>query len=189
MSAPDPHGGPRPGEATGLRAVDWREVGMRVLTWTVIAVVAVLVALGLAAFVPRWWAQRVATLVDGTFSLGAWWGVAIGFVFTALPLAAAWQAVRPHLSGRARALLATVAVLLALPNLLTLSVVLGANNAALAGRRIMDVDAPAFRGATAWGAGAGAVVVVVVLLLWASYRRRGRELREIKHHDVTRRQD
>ncbi|AEG45270.1 hypothetical protein [Isoptericola variabilis] len=198
MSA-EQHGDPRPdpgapdgtGRATpdraqdrrGLRSVDWREVGRRALVWLVVAVVAVLVALGLAAFVPRWWAQQVGRLVDGTFSLGVWWGVAIGLVFTALPMAVAWPALRPGHTWRTRGALVVAALVLALPNLLTLSVVLGTNAAAHAGQRIMDVDAPAFRGATAWGAAIGALLTVAVLVLWASYRRRGRELRKVRGED------
>jgi hypothetical protein len=58
--------------------------------------------------------------------------------------------------------------------------VLGANEAALAGRRIMDVDAPAFRGATGWGAILAVVVVAALIALLASYRRRGRELRRMR---------
>ena len=44
------------------------------------------------------------------------------------------------------------AVLLAIPNLLTLGIVLGVGNAAHAGDRILDVEAPAFRGASLAGA-------------------------------------
>jgi hypothetical protein len=158
-------------------------VGRRALVWLVVAVAALLVALGLAAFVPRWWAQQVGRLVDGTFSLGVWWGVAIGLVFTVLPMAVTWPALHRGHTWRTRSALLTAAVLLALPNLLTLSVVVGTNDAAHAGKRIMDVDAPAFRGATAWGAAIGALLTVGVLVLWASYRRRGRELREMRREE------
>jgi ABC-type multidrug transport system fused ATPase/permease subunit len=160
--------------------VDWREVGRTALLWFVVAVLAVLIALGLAAFVPRWWAQVVGGLVEGSFSLGAWWGLAIGFVFTALPLAVAWQGVKPHRSWQTRLAVALTALILAVPNVLTLSVVLGGNEAALAGRRIMDVDAPAFRGATGWGAILAVVVVAALIALLASYRRRGRELKRMR---------
>jgi hypothetical protein len=44
------------------------------------------------------------------------------------------------------------ALLLAIPNLLTLGIVLGVGNAAHAGDRILDVEAPAFRGASFAGA-------------------------------------
>jgi hypothetical protein len=44
----------------------------------------------------------------------------------------------------------------------------------------MDVDAPAFRGATGWGAILAVVVVAALIALLASYRRRGRELRRMR---------
>ena len=44
-----------------------------------------------------------------------------------------------------------VAFVLAIPNLMTLGIVLGRGNAAHAGERILDVEAPAFRGATLAG--------------------------------------
>src|SRR5690606_18890886 len=53
-----------------------------------------------------------------------------------------------------------LALIFAIPNLMTLTVVLGGNNAAHAGERIMDVDAPAFRGASL----AGAILAVLIFL-------------------------
>ncbi len=45
-----------------------------------------------------------------------------------------------------------VAAVLAIPNLMTLGIVLGRGNAAHAGERTLDVEAPAFRGASLAGA-------------------------------------
>ena len=56
----------------------------------------------------------------------------------------------PDVAGDRVAL--ALAVLLAIPNLMTLGIVLGTGNAAHAGDRILDVEAPAFRGATLVGA-------------------------------------
>ena len=67
-----------------------------------------------------------------------------------------------------------VAIVLALPNLMTLGIVLGRGNAAHAGDRILDVEAPAFRGGTLGGALlAGALVGLIAWL--AASRRRGAE--------------
>lgn len=164
---------------------DWRRIGKRALMWVGLAAVAVAVALLLASFVPRWWSQQVGNLVEGSFALGVWWGLFFGSVFTVLPLIVAWQAARPGLSWQMRVGLGVLALVLATPNLLTLSVVLGTNNAAHAGERIFDVQAPAFRGATAWGAVIGFVVAVGFAVLWAEYRRRGRKLKAIEeaHRD------
>jgi hypothetical protein len=63
---------------------------------------------------------------------------------------------------------------LAAPNLLTLSVVLGAGNAAHAGERTFDVEAPGFRGSSLVGAVAAVLAVVMLALLLRS-RRRSRE--------------
>lgn len=76
-----------------------------------------------------------------------------------------------------------VAVIVALPNLLTLSVVLGGNSAAHAGERIMDVDAPGFRGASLAGAIIGVVAFLGVIGLTYTYRKRGEDLAELRDAD------
>ena len=79
--------------------------------------------------------------------------------------------------GRVIAGIATLlALLFALPNLMTLSIVLGGNSAAHAGQRIMDVEAPGFRGASLVGAIIAVLVFVGVVVLTMQYRRRGRQL-------------
>ncbi|WP_433193330.1 permease [Nocardia sp. CA-107356] len=143
-----------------------------------LAVIAVLVGVYfiLAAFIPRWWAQRIAELVGGSFSKGIGWGLAYGLLCTAIPLfllllgAWIWKRRAGKFVAGAAALLA---VIIALPNLMTLSIVLGGSSAAHAGQRILDVDAPAFRGASL----AGAIVAVTVflasacLIVWRRWRR------------------
>ena len=59
---------------------------------------------------------------------------------------------------------------------MTLSVVFGGNSAAHAGERIMDVDAPGFRGASLVGSVVAALVFVGVVVLTIQYRRRGRQV-------------
>jgi uncharacterized membrane protein YccC len=58
--------------------------------------------------------------------------------------------------------------------------VVGNGSAAHAGQRIMDVDAPAFRGATLVGAIIGAALAVLVIYAMASRRKRNAELKELR---------
>ena len=59
----------------------------RRITIGIVAVIAaVLVYLIAAAVIPRWWAQRVGNVVDGSLTVGALYGLFIGFVFTVAPL-------------------------------------------------------------------------------------------------------
>jgi len=162
------------------RPTDWRHLARRAAIWVGLGAAVVVLAMLLASFVPRWWSEQVGSLVEGTFALGVWWGLFFGAAFTILPLIVAWQATRPGLSWQMRVGLGVLALVLATPNLLTLSVVLGTNDAARAGERVFDVQAPAFRGATGWGAVIGFVLTLAFVVLWAEYRRRGRKLKEIE---------
>ena len=81
-----------------------------------------------------------------------------------------------------------LAVLLALPNLFTLGIVLGNGNAAHAGQRILDVEAPNFRAGSLAGAIlAGVIFLGITYLFFARHRgkRREAELRgELKARDA-----
>jgi MFS family permease len=105
-----------------------------------------------SATIPRWWAQRIGDQVDGSIVTGVLVGLFYGFVFTALPLLVLAAVLRWRRTWRAIAVGAVFALILAIPNLMTLGIVLGTGNAAHAGERTLDVDAPAFRGATLAGA-------------------------------------
>ncbi len=148
--------------------------------------VLVLAVLGLltyqvsAAFFPRWWAQRIGDQVDGRFVAGTLWGLFYGFVFSVVPLLVLAQARRRFWSWTWRGVVAVVAVLLAAPNWLTLSVVIGSSNAANAGRRIMDVDAPNFRAATVFGVVAGVVVAALVTYAEVTLKRRRGQVRQLR---------
>ena len=99
-------------------------------------------------------------------------GLFLGFVFTLVPLALAWLGFRRIRSLRGRAAVVLVGALLAASNLLTLGIVVGTGNAAHAGDRTLDVEAPGFRGATLVGALAAAA-----LLAWPRYALRSRRRR------------
>jgi len=134
----------------------------------------------LAAFIPRWWAQRIADLAQGSFAKGIGWGLTFGTLCTAVPLVLLLIAPlvwRRRYGRYLAAVSAAAAVVTAIPNSMTLTIVLGDGNGAHAGQRILDVDAPGFRGATAVGAIVAAVVVLGAGFLSARWRirRRGTE--------------
>jgi hypothetical protein len=122
---------------------------------TVVVVVAVLIA---SAAVPRWWAQQIGDRVDGSITRGVYVGLFHGFVFTFLALLVFILVLRRGRAVKTVAIGLGVAILLATPNLLTLGIVLGVGSGAHAGDRVLDVNAPAFRGATL----AGALVAVLL---------------------------
>ncbi|GGK68269.1 permease [Nocardia camponoti] len=147
------------------RAISWRN---RAIIGGVIAVCAVIAYFILASFIPRWWAQRLGSLVHGSFTAGVWWGLVYGLLFTLGPLLLIVFAVRvwKRKGGRFMAgAAAIIAIVLALPNLMTLTIVLGSNSAAHAGEQVLNVDAPAFRGACAVGAIIGVLVFLALSAL------------------------
>ncbi|MEC3958808.1 permease [Nocardia sp. CDC153] len=165
-------------ERTRSTFVTWRN---RIIALVVGAAVLWLAYVILAAFIPRWWAQRIAEMVGSSFAKGIWYGLLMGAVCTAVPLfllmlaALSWSKRGGRFIAGAAAVLALI---VAIPNLMTLTIVLGDSNAAHAGQRILDVDGPGFRGAAL----AGAIVAAVLFLLVAFLvvRRRFRRHRAEK---------
>jgi hypothetical protein len=155
----------------------WR----RWLAYTGIAV-AVLVVGGWigAAFIPRWWSHRIGDQVNGSIPAGITLGLVYGFLFTVLPLLVLAWAARKRRSWRTWLVFASVAVVLALPNLFTLGIVVGRGDAAHAGERTLDVDAPGFRGGSLAGAILAALALVGVAYLLGSRGRARRELRRMR---------
>jgi hypothetical protein len=147
----------------------------RIVVALVVAGTLALVWLLGAAFLPRWWAQRIGDQVQGSITAGTLVGLFYGFVFTLLPLVVVWLTVRIFDSWKLRAAGLVVALLFAAPNLLTLGIVLGSGSGAHAGDRILDVEAPAFRGATLTGALIAGACVGVAWYLLASRRRAWRQ--------------
>jgi hypothetical protein len=152
------------GESTSreLDAMGYR--GRRAF-WVVGLVVAlVLVVLAASATVPRWWAQRIGHQVDGSITQGTVLGLVYGFVFTFLPIVLIVLILRWRRTWKTIVVALALGIFLALPNLMTLSIVLGTGNAAHAGDRTLDVEAPAFRGASLVGA-----FVAAGLIAFAAY--------------------
>jgi hypothetical protein len=133
----------------------------------------VLVVMFLAVtYVPRAWAQWLGNRIDGELTTGTAYGLAIGFVFTFVPLLVARQALR-RWSWKLRLVALALAVAVALPNLMTLGIVVGQGGGAHAGERILDVDGPGFRTASLVGA-LGALAVFLLLVGWGVMRVRNR---------------
>lgn len=152
----------------------------RLVTLLVLVVGAYLLALVAGAFFPRWWAQRVADQVNGDLTSGVLWGLFYGFVFTVVPLLVVVQLRRRFFNWTWRGILLVVAVLLAAPNWFTLSIVVGAGRAAHAGERILDVDAPGFRIATAIGAVGAVAIVVILTFTGVLAKRRRRQVKDLR---------
>ena len=94
----------------------------------------------------------------------------IGGLFTILPLVVLWIAWRFRRSWRSALWIVAAAVVLAIPNLMTLGIVLGTRSAAHAGERILDVEGPGFRGGSLVGALLGLAVVGAMVYLVTSRR-------------------
>jgi hypothetical protein len=137
------------------------------------AVIGGVLLLGLvaSATIPRWWAQRIGDQVDGSIVQGTLVGLFYGFVFTFLPLLVLAAVLLWHRTWRAIVMALAFAILLSIPNLLTLGIVIGRGNAAHAGDRILDVEAPAFRGASLAGAALAVGLTALVGYLVVSRRR------------------
>src|SRR3954471_20932176 len=140
----------------------------------VVVVAALLYWIG-SAFLPRWWAHRIADQVHGSIAAGIIVGLFYGFVFTCLPIFVAFIGFRRRRPWRWWVGFGAAAILLATPNLLTLGIVLGSGNASHAGQRTLDVDAPAYRTSVLVGAVlAGIFTALLAYLLFSRRQAHGR---------------
>jgi hypothetical protein len=143
-------------------------------------VVVVLLVIAASAFIPRWWAHRVGDQANGSFGSGTVWGLFYGLVFVFVPLLVLRQVFRRRWTWKTRLWIALAAIVLAAPNLMTLGIVIGNGHAAHAADRTLDVDAPAFKGASLIGAIVAAVIFGGLLYALETRRRRGAELKELR---------
>ncbi|MFN8122687.1 MAG: permease [Thermoleophilia bacterium] len=142
---------------------DW---GRRLLLAAIAIVVVVLIALAASAIVPRWWAHRVGDQVNGSMFAGFGLGLLYGLIFTALPLIVLWYTFHRRRPWKVWAGGLVLALIVALPNLMTLAIVVGTGNAAHGGERTMDVEAPLFRGFSL----VGALLAVAAVGFWRYQR-------------------
>lgn len=157
------------------------------LSWKTKGIIAVVVLVLLVLsyfmwveFVPRWWGQRVGHAAKGTFRWGIIWGLFAGIFSTAVPLSIGLLAFHKHFTWKWRIVLLVGALILAAPNLMTAGIVWGSSNGAHAGDRIMDVDAPGFRGATLIGVIIGVVIAGAVEVGRHVRRRNASELAKLR---------
>jgi MFS family permease len=169
---------PAPATPEAPRPSPWRRNLILLAVALVVIVLAYLIG---GAVLPRWWAHRIGDQVDGSMLAGIGLGLFYGVVFTFLPLLVLWLAVRRKRSWRFRAWIAVAALALAIPNLLTLGIVVGNGSAAHAGERTLDVEGPDFRASTLVGAVIAVLAFVALRYVLASRRRsraREKSLRE-----------
>ena len=129
-----------------------KSLGRRAATVAVWLVAVVVLALIGSAVLPRWWSHRIGDQVNGSITSGITLGLFYGFVFMFVPVALLWFTFRKRRTLKTALVLVVVAIVLAAPNLMTLGIVLGSGNAAHAGQRTMDVEAPDFRASSLTGA-------------------------------------
>lgn len=161
-------------------AAEDRPLGRRIIIWTVVAAVALIVFLLSAAFLPRWWAQRIGDQVDGSTAQGIGVGLFYGVVFTFLPALVLWLTFRRRRPWKMWAAGTAGALILAAPNLLTLGIVVGRGNAAHAGERTLDVNAPYFRGSSLIGVIVAGLAFLAMLYMLTSRRRNKDSSRRLK---------
>jgi len=160
-----------------------RSIGHRAVTiaiWLAVALALVLVG---SSVLPRWWSHRIGDQVSGSITAGIVLGLFYGFVFTIAPLTLLWLTFRKRRTWKTVLTMVGVAVVLAAPNLLTLGIVLGSGNAAHAGERTFDVEAPDFRASSL----AGAIVAVCAvggLAYLLGSRRRSKEREVALRHEL-----
>jgi len=156
-------------------AIAWRHY---LVLGVILVVLAAVLLIFMTSFLPRWWAQKVGQQTNATFGGGVGWGLFYGFVFTLFPLMVAGLAfVRRWKSVIVRVVFIVVGVLLAAPNLITLGIVVGTGSAAHGAERVLDVNAPWFRGSTLIGA---LIAVLVAAALWVLSLVRHRRVTELK---------
>jgi hypothetical protein len=155
-----------------------------VVNWLVLLLV--LAAAGFAiyvaavAFVPRWWAQQVADQVGKSQVRGIVFGLGVGSIFTFVPLLVWAQVRRTFFNWVWRIILSLVALALAAPNWLTLSVLVGTSPAAVDGRAIFRASAPGFRNGSAAGAILGALLAIVIVGTSLRLSQRRRQVHELR---------
>ena len=120
----------------------------------------------------------MGSVVDGSLTVGALYGLFIGFVFTVAPLLlllVVWKWRSPDRTWLGWLGWLVLVVLLAAPNLMTLGIVLGISDAAHAGDRTLDVEGPGFRLWTLIGVIAGVRRGARLASIWSARDASSRE--------------
>ncbi|OFI38809.1 hypothetical protein BIU82_17245 [Arthrobacter sp. SW1] len=160
--------------------------GAKIILILVALVFAVISYFALAAFLPRWWSQTIGQQVNGSISGGILAGMFYGFVFTFAATLVALIGLNKKVGWPFKIALVILGVAISTPNLLTLAIALGSDNAAHAGQRVLDVDAPGFRTSTLISAIAGFAAAVLLVVLIGLWRGRGRKMKALKQAEKER---
>ncbi len=150
----------------------------------VIGGVTLLVLIGLillaGAVIPRWWATRIGNIGDKRLTVGSFLGIAIGAIFTLVPLLILWIGWRIRRSFRRWLITIAVALIVAFPNLATLGIWTGTGSGADLARKDTGIEAPGFLGGTLVGVIIGAATAVLIMYLSFSRRRNKQLARDLK---------
>lgn len=172
--------------ASGLPSKDASTLKPRA-NWKVqllLGVIELLILLAIYAiatiFMPVWWATKISSNSAGSATGGWFSGFSIGFVFTLIPILVLWQVRYRKLSWRWRGAIAILAVVLALPNWLTLGIFWNPSDAALKAQAILNTGATWFGSASRVGAISAAVTALVLVIIWLVFRRRGAHIRDLE---------
>lgn len=157
-----------------------RNIKRQLITVGILVVFAVVGWFVGSAVLPRWWAQRIGDVVDKRLMFGSLFGVGMGSVFAILPILALRAGWKFRAGWQRWIKFVALAVVLAAPNLATLGIVVGNGNAAHAGERIMDVDAPGFRGGSLVGACGGVAATLLMSFLLRSRKRNKKKTAELE---------
>jgi hypothetical protein len=127
--------------------------------------------------IPREWADFIGRRVDRSFWAAVYLGLFNGIVFTFIPLLVLYIGFRKRRSWGAWLAFLIVALIVALPNLLTLGIVMGNGNPAHDAQRVFSTDAQYYRG---WNL-AGAIIGALLFMFAAWIMIRRHRLREREH--------
>ncbi|RAX50911.1 hypothetical protein DQ353_00490 [Arthrobacter sp. AQ5-05] len=154
--------------------------GLRIGLGAAALVLLAIVYLVVRLFLPVWWATRIGNQMQGSITSGILLGLIYGFVFTFVPLLIVWQARYKKVSWPWKALIVLVAVLVAIPNLLTLSIYANSSSSAAKARTMIDTSATWFPSWSIGGAIAGLVLFVGIAAFWQLWHSRGKKMKAMK---------
>lgn len=152
----------------------------RVVLGASAAVALVVIYLIASVTVPLLWANAIRDQIGGQLGNSIPLGMFYGFVFTFVPLLIAWQARRNKLNKWVRISLIALAVLLLIPNLLTLAVMYGSSGTAADARTIWANSANWFGMWSQIFMVVGVLCAIGGIFLTRMWLRRGAKIREIK---------
>ena len=154
--------------------------GLRIGLGAAAVILLAIVYLVVRLFLPVWWATNIGNQTQGSLTSGIILGLVYGFVFTFVPLLVVWQARYKKVSWPWKAVIVVVAVLLAIPNLLTLSIYANSSSAAAKARSMIDISATYFPTWSIGGAVAALVLFVGIAAFWHLWRARGKKMKALK---------